>query len=294
MRVGVVDIGSNTARLLIADVEGRVVTEVARERHYLRLADDVYARGRISARKLAETRDVARRFAHRARSTGVERLETIVTAPGRQAANGCELAEILALATGAPVGQLSGDDEGRLAWEGAVARLEEPLGVVGVVDVGGGSCELAVGPLDVGPSWIRSLDVGALNLSRHYLRGGRPSVRSVRVARQTLRQLLGDLDPPEQDVALVVGGTARAVGRVIGSSYGADQLEGLAETLVRVELHAIVASYGLTEKRAETLLAGTLILLELAHRLDSQFHVVRGGVREGAALRLGRSLRAAA
>ena len=90
-------------RLLVAGVERGDVKELARERVYLRLGDDAYRLGRISAGKLEQTREVAERFARVARKAAVERLETIVTAPGRQAENGDELVQVLAKATRAPV-----------------------------------------------------------------------------------------------------------------------------------------------------------------------------------------------
>lgn len=294
MIAAVIDVGSNTARLLVADVDGRRLQEVRRDRRYLRLGDDVHERGAISAEKLAETADVARRFARTARRAGAERLETIVTAPGRQAANGAELVERLAAATGAAVTLLSGDDEGRLAWEGAVAGLEQPSDVVTVIDLGGGSCEVAVGAPEIGPSRVRSFDAGALLVTRTYLCDEPSSPGGVLAARRALRATFGTLEPATGAQALVVGGTARAIARVIGSRFDAEQLEGLASSLERIPLDAIATSHGITRERAETLLGGALVLLELAHRLDAELRVVRGGVREGAVLLLARTLLAAA
>jgi exopolyphosphatase/guanosine-5'-triphosphate,3'-diphosphate pyrophosphatase len=294
MIAGVIDVGSNTARLLVAEVDGRRLREICRDRRYLRLGDDVHELGAIGAEKLAETADVARRFARTARRAGAERLQTIVPAPGRQAANGDELIESLADATGAAVTLLSGDDEGHLAWEGAVARVEEPSDAVTVVDLGGGSCEVAVGSPEVGPSWVRSFDAGALLVSRRYLCDRPPSPAGVLAARRALRASFAALEQPTSDEALVVGGTARAIARVIGTRFDADQLEGLASSLERIPLDAIVASHGITRERAETLLGGALVLVELAHHLDVELRVVRGGVREGAVLLLARSLLAAA
>jgi len=115
VRVAVIDVGSNSVRLLIASVKrGSDVRELAREREYLRLGDDAYRLGRISERKLDELSGVAWRFTRRARTARVDhRVETIVTALGRQAANGDELLAVLGAATGAPVVQLTAEDEGR-------------------------------------------------------------------------------------------------------------------------------------------------------------------------------------
>jgi exopolyphosphatase / guanosine-5'-triphosphate,3'-diphosphate pyrophosphatase len=289
MDVAIVDIGSNTARLLVASVDaGGEVKQLRRERHYLRLGDDVHELGRIGPEKLAETAKIVKRFARIARKSGVERVETIVTAPGRQAANGDELVRVLSEATGAHVVVLTGEDEGRLAWEGAVARMSDPPDVVAVADLGGGSCELAVGTPALGPVWLRSLDVGALRVTNAYLAGNPPQRELVERAREELHELLVPFDPPCPDAALVVGGTARAIGRLIGRRYGLAELEALTETLTKVPAEIVTAGHGMTADRARTLLGGTLVLAEIARRLGSELEVGRGGLREGAALLLAR------
>src|SRR5262245_33339711 len=122
MRVGVIDVGSNSVRLLVASVKpSGAVREVERERGYLRLGDDVHHLGRISASKLSELELVAESYAQKAWAARVERLETIVTAPGRDARNDDEILDVLAEATRSPVSVLTAEDEGRLAWQGAVS-----------------------------------------------------------------------------------------------------------------------------------------------------------------------------
>jgi exopolyphosphatase/guanosine-5'-triphosphate,3'-diphosphate pyrophosphatase len=287
--VAIVDIGSNTARLLVASVsETGEVVQLRRERRYLRLGDDVHALGRIGAEKLAEAGEVARRFARIARRARVDRLETVVTAPGRQAANGDELVRVLADETAAPVVVLSGEDEGRLAWEGAVARMAEPPEVVAVSDLGGGSCELAVGTPALGPAWVRSLDLGALRVTREYLGGDPPSRKRVAHARARIAELVAIFEPPSPDTTLVVGGTARAIGRIVGRRFGARELDDLTETLTTTRAEKVTSSHGVTAERAHTLLGGALVLDELARRLGTDLEVGRGGLREGAALALAR------
>jgi len=123
VRVAVIDVGSNSVRLLAAEIDPNGgARAIERDRVYVRLGDDAYNFGRIGARKLDELEFVAERFALRARTLGVERIETIVTAPGRQVSNADELVDVLADATRAPVLVLSAENEARLAWEGAVAR----------------------------------------------------------------------------------------------------------------------------------------------------------------------------
>jgi len=286
VNVAVIDVGSNSVRLLVASVREGRVEQLHRDRVYVRLGDDAFELGRISSRKLDETRAVGARFARVAREHAVERLETIVTAPGRQSSNHEHLVELLVRSTKAPVVVLSADDEGRLAWEGAVARIDDPPDMVAVVDLGGGSCEIAVGMPGAGPCWVRSRDAGALRMTRALFPDGRGSARNLDEARAEVRRVLGDLDPPRPDTAIAVGGTARALGRLVGKRYGAKELEKLAKTIARKGSRAVVADSGITKERTETLLGGTLVLAEIARVLDSRLEVGRGGLREGAALSL--------
>jgi exopolyphosphatase / guanosine-5'-triphosphate,3'-diphosphate pyrophosphatase len=297
VRLAVIDVGSNSVRLLIASVKrSGQLRELGRERVYLRLGDDAYRVGRIGARKLDELADTAERYMRRARAAGAERIETIVTAPGRQAANAEELVDLLVDAACAPVVVLSSEDEGRLAWEGAVAFVPASDDAIGVVDLGGGSCEVAIGTPSTGPTWICSRDAGALRVTRSFLPAARPrpTTRDVAAARVGIRKLLDGLDHSRPDAVLAVGGTARAVSKIIGRKFGARKLDELTERLVRDGAAATTAGLDITPGRIETLLGGTLVLSEIARRLDSKLEIGRGGLREGAALALARTESAAA
>jgi exopolyphosphatase/guanosine-5'-triphosphate,3'-diphosphate pyrophosphatase len=295
VRVAIIDVGSNSVRLLVAATDPPGTAEaLERDRVYLRLGDDAYRFGHIGARKLDELEFVAERFALRARTLGVERLETIVTAPGRQASNVDELVDVLADATRSPVVVLSAEDEGRLAWEGAVAALEVRPETVAVIDLGGGSCEVAFGSPDAGPRWVRSSDAGALRISRGFLSHPRPTRQDVEAARADVRKLLVGMEPPHPDAALAVGGTARAIGRIVGPRFGARKLDALTDRLANEGHESVGAGLGVTTARLETLLGGTLVLAELARRLDTKLEVGRGGLRQGAVRALARVESAAA
>lgn len=295
VRVAVIDVGSNSVRLLVASVKRTgEVRELHRERVYLRLGDDALRHGRIGRVKLDELAETAELYARRARAARVERLETIVTAPGRQAANAEELVDLLADATRARVVALGAEDEGRLAWEGAVASMPLSAGTVGVVDLGGGSCEVAIGRPQNGPTWVASRDAGALRVTRSYLPARRLSRRDVAAAREGIRELLDGVDPPHPDVSFAVGGTARAVGKVIGPRFGPRKLDALADAIVRAGPAAATAGLDISAGRIESLLGGTQVLSEIAGRLDAKLEVGRGGLREGAALALARLESAAA
>ena len=294
VRVAVVDVGSNSVRLLVASVKRRGVRELDRDRVYLRLGDDAYRLGRIGARKLDELEYVAERYAQRARLAHVERLETIVTAPGRQSSNADELVDVLLDATRAPVTVLSAQDEGRLAWEGAVASLPDPPSTVAVVDLGGGSCEVAIGRPELGPTWIASRDAGALRVTSAFLRGERAGASQLDWARRSVGELLEGLDGPQPDAALAIGGTARAVAKILGPRFGPKKLDTLTDRLARLGAARVIGALDITQERAETLFGGTLVLAEVARLLEAKLEVGRGGVREGAALAFAREHSAAA
>jgi exopolyphosphatase / guanosine-5'-triphosphate,3'-diphosphate pyrophosphatase len=286
MRVAVIDVGTNTARLLVAEVttDGAVV-ELDQQGVHLALGDEVEADGTLRASKIAEAAEVAQGFAAHARHLAVERFETVVTAPGRGPA-GRRLASALSASTGWPTRVLSADEEGRMAYDGAVARGFELPEIVAVVDVGGGSSEIVVGTPLLGAAWVRSLTTGSLHLTRLLLDDARPSRDSLEAARDVVRRALEGVQPPRPDLALAAGGSARAAAKAIGGTLDADDLDDLAQTAARKSPRELGRAFDLRPSRARTLVAGAIVLAETARLLGRPFELARGGLREGAALAL--------
>jgi exopolyphosphatase / guanosine-5'-triphosphate,3'-diphosphate pyrophosphatase len=288
MRVAVIDVGSNTARLLVASVEvdGSVVALVE-ERSYLRLGAEIERTGTLCEATIAMCADVCRVYVNTAEELGADRSTVIVTAPGRQGGSAAALTDALAEATSLPVRVLTADGEGRLAYDGAVARAGEALPeVVAVVDVGGGSTELVVGTPLLGAAWTRSADIGSLRLTRAHLHDDPPTARQITAARDAVRGALQRMSPPVPDVAFAVGGSARAVAKMAGRRFGAEDLDEAIEILSRRPATKAARAFGIDAQRAETLLAGTLLLAEAGRVLGTRFELGRGGLREGAALEL--------
>lgn len=288
MRVGVLDVGSNTARLLVADVGRRgTVVPVATESTHLGLGAEIAESGTLRGKTIAAAAAVCRRYAKRARRLGAAQAEIIVTAPGRQGAAAPSLVARLSDETRLAVRILTADEEGELAYRGAVSRLDRPPdGLVGVVDVGGGSTEIVVGRAPGIPSWIRSVDVGSLRLTRLALRGDPPSKRELAAAREIVCDALGGLRPPEPALALAAGGSARALAKLVGRSLEPETVERAISLLARRPAHKVARASGIGLPRAGTLLAGALILGEVSRSLERPLLLARGGLREGAALAL--------
>ncbi len=285
--VGVIDVGSNTVRLLVATLAGEVLP-VRQERAQLGLGEEVERLGRISPAGLERAASVVRSFARSAREAGAERLQVIVTSPGRQAANGKTLARVVSAASGAPARILSAQEEGQLAWEGAVTAARPHCEPVAVVDVGGGSTQVVVGTLDGGPAWSRSLDLGSLRLTARSLSADPPGKKAIAQARDEARAALDGFLAPLPRCALAVGGSARALRKVAGSrTLGTAELAEVLRILRKTPAAEVAETYGITLGRARTLAAGTILLSEVQRRLgDVELEVARAGLREGAALAL--------
>jgi exopolyphosphatase / guanosine-5'-triphosphate,3'-diphosphate pyrophosphatase len=284
MTVAVIDIGSNTGRLLVARRGGpAAVVAVRSERTVLGLGHEIERTGTVSPEKLERTMACARRYATLARAHGATRIDVIVTAPGRQSANAEELVAGLSHVTGVSARVLSAGDEGRYAFEGATAGVRGLELPVGVCDVGGGSTELAVGRPDRAPDDQLSIDIGSLRLTSRVLKGDPPSRRSVERAVDVVRDHLGDLGGLRAATALATGGSARALRKLVGRNLDERRLDRATRIIARGPSDRLVDTYGIDGERAHVLLAGALILREIQAILGVPLVVARGGLREGLA-----------
>jgi exopolyphosphatase / guanosine-5'-triphosphate,3'-diphosphate pyrophosphatase len=281
VRAGVVDVGSNTIRLLVAEPARRGLASIVSERTHVGLASDVERHGEISRQKLRRVHEVATGYAALARDYGVDRLEVVVTAPGRQSANADVLRERLAAATGVPVRQLSAEDEGRLAFSGAVGALRSVPETIAVVDVGGGSTQVMVGTED-GPAWLRTIELGSLRLTERLVRADPPTPDELDAMAAEVEAAFDGLTPPLPISALATGGTARALRRVFGRRLGEKSLTGALKTFAGKPAAELAAEFGIPPERARVAPAGTIVLREAHRRLGVKLEVAKGGLREGA------------
>jgi exopolyphosphatase/guanosine-5'-triphosphate,3'-diphosphate pyrophosphatase len=282
MRVGVIDAGANTLRLLVVREKRGEVTTLAEEGVRLGLGEEIEALGRLSDRKLRELAVAAAAHAERARDLRCERIEVLLTSPGRQSDDPAVIVETLERATNASVRMLTGEEEAVLGYAGAVGACTKLPKSVAVCDVGGGSSQVVVGTPDGGVAWARSFDIGSLRLTRRTLGGDPPSTGAVKAARAEVERRLNWLTPPAAKAALAVGGSARAVAKIVGTELGPDELERAIELLSSRRRADIATRFRMAPQRAETLLAGTIILAEVQRRLAVPFRLGSGGVREGA------------
>jgi exopolyphosphatase / guanosine-5'-triphosphate,3'-diphosphate pyrophosphatase len=281
VRAGVIDVGANTARLLVAERKSRGLRVVLEERVRLALGEAIERGGSIPAAKLEELRTIATAQVEQARAVGCEAIEILVTSPGRQARNAEALRGALE-PTGAVVRLLSGEEEALLAYVGAVEASGALPESIAVCDVGGGSTQVVVGTPSGGPAWFRSFDIGSLRLTSRMLADDPPGRRALQEASIEVERSLEALHPPLPHAALAAGGSARALRKLVGSRLGPEELAAAFELLERTPSARIAERFGLSPARARTLAGGALILSEIRRRVGVELHVSRAGLREGA------------
>ena len=166
MRVGVIDVGSNTTRLLVASAGPAGLDPLETQKLRLSLGEEIERHGAVSAVHVAAAAKAVRDRAGAARRRRVASLDVFLTAPGRQATNSAELVAALSRAAGVKARVLTKEEEGTLAYRGAVLTASVSLpSRIAVCDIGGASTEIAVGSPGRDPDWVESVDLGSVRLT---------------------------------------------------------------------------------------------------------------------------------
>jgi exopolyphosphatase/guanosine-5'-triphosphate,3'-diphosphate pyrophosphatase len=275
-RVAVVDIGTNSTRLLVAEVDGGELAELQRESVVTRLGEGVDATGRLGDAPMQRVFDVLERYADAIERHGVHVRTAVLTSAVRDAANGAEFAGAVRDRYGLDAMTLSGDEEARLTSLGATASRggDEPLVVI---DIGGGSTELVVGT----PGTVEfhtSTQVGVVRHGERHLHSDPPAAAELQALAGDARAAI-DAAVPEDVRGRPgggggVGGTATQLAsidlglaehdreRVEGHSMTRGRLEELRDRLAALPLAERREVRGLDPARAPTIVAGVVILLE--------------------------------
>ncbi|GAB2691478.1 Ppx/GppA phosphatase family protein [Thalassiella azotivora] len=221
-RVAAIDCGTNSIRLLVADVDGSALTDLDRRMEVVRLGQGVDRTGRIAPEAMARTLDAARRYAAVCADLGVERTRFVATSASRDAENAAEFVAGVRDALGVEPEVVSGDEEAQLSFVGATGELHgRHAAPYLVVDLGGGSTELVLGEDAVLAA--RSVDVGCVRMTERHLHGDPPTAAEVAAAERDVAAAL-DLAagsvPLERTATLV--GLAGSVTTVTAHALGLD------------------------------------------------------------------------
>jgi exopolyphosphatase / guanosine-5'-triphosphate,3'-diphosphate pyrophosphatase len=290
MRVGVVDLGTNSTRLLVADVDGEHVEEVARRTTITRLGEGVDERRKLLPLPVARVRNVLSEYRRELEQLGAERVLAIGTSAVRDAENGEAFLGEIEWSYGFASRLLSGEEEADLTRRGVAngqALGEKTL----VLDVGGGSTELITARRRT------SVDVGSVRLTERYLRSDPPTHEEVEAATEAVRAVLPPLDPRD---AIGVAGTVTTLAALELEAYDPQRVHGylLARDAVATQMERLASLPlaerrelpGLEPERAPVIVGGAIVVREVLDRygLDvleaSERDLLHGAALEAAAL----------
>jgi exopolyphosphatase / guanosine-5'-triphosphate,3'-diphosphate pyrophosphatase len=281
MRRACIDIGSNTTRLLVADIGDGQLRQVHEERAFTHLSRGL-RQGTISPEKIAEVSDVVHAQVGRARALGCVEVRGVATAAIRRAGNGRELIDAIRAGCGLEIQVLSTGEEARLAFVGAAGTLGRiPTGELGVVDVGGGSCQIVVGEAPSQVHWSTSLMLGSSDLAKACLRSDPPSEAELSAARERISRMLSGVRAPRPAEVVAVGGSAASLCRLAGPVLDAPAFTRSLGLLASISADGLARRYGLEMDRVRLLPAALVILEAASERFGLPLEIGRGGIREG-------------
>ena len=311
MRVAIVDLGTNTCRLFVAQVDDargatpqRVVT-LERVTTVVRLGQDVDSSRRLAPEAVTRTRACLEHYVARIRDFAPERRLLIATSVLRDAADGRAFLRDVRRDFGLASRVLAGQEEAELSFRGGTAGLDPAAGPVVLVDIGGGSTEFAAGVPGGGPDVVRSFDIGVVRLTERFLRHDPPEPPELDALVGFVRGAIVDGVPNEvRDSARLMVGVAGTYTTLVAHklhlrAYSSELVHGhvlsLADVDAAVTLFASLTNEergrltGIQPGREDVILAGTLIAREacLAFGLDA-VRVSEADILEGAARALAR------
>jgi exopolyphosphatase / guanosine-5'-triphosphate,3'-diphosphate pyrophosphatase len=265
MSVAVLDIGTNTTRLLVAEVEDGHVVELERRTTITRLGQGVDASGRLAQEamdRVAEAIDGYREMIDR---LGAERVVALATSAMRDAENGPEFRDHLRERFDIDARTISGDEEARLTFLGATSERTDDDDETVVIDIGGGSTEYVVGRPGQDPGFHVSTQMGSVRHTERFLDSDPPRHEELERLAGAVRETVPDVSVEH---GIAVAGTATSLAAI----DGADEVHGYRLSLATCErIVAMLAAKPLEERRhvrglhpdrAPTIVAGAVILTE--------------------------------
>lgn len=302
MRLGVIDIGSNTVHLIVVDaVRGARPVPTASQRSIVRLMRFLDDDGVIVPEGVAALTEAVTTAVEAARSHGVEEILAIATSAVREAPNGPDVLQALEDRIGAPLRVLSGEDEARLTFLAVRRWYGWGAGRLLVLDIGGGSLEVTAG-VDEEPEIALSLPLGAGRLTRAHLRHDPPREAEMSALRAVVQSGLGVVrdafgDYPQADHVVATSKTFRSLARLAGnevSAVGPDDRWRLRRTdlkdwvarLAQIPAEQRTALPGITAERTHQIVAGGVVALATMKALGvDEVEVCPWALREGVLLR---------
>ena len=285
--VAVIDIGTNTTRLLVAEVEDGEVVELERRTVITRLGQGVDATGRLADEAMDRVAEAIAGYREVIDRLGAEKIVAVATSAMRDSENGPDFHDYLKEKYGVDARTISGDEEARLTFLGATAGRRADRDLV-VIDIGGGSTEYVAGTAGEEPSFHTSTQMGSVRFTERFLKGDPPDKQEMEDLAEAVRQTVPDV---KAEHAIAVAGTATSLAAI----DGADEVHGYRLNLASCErIASMLAGMpveerrnvpGLHPDRAPTIVAGAVILTESIRSLGlDEVEVSDRDILHGAAL----------
>ena len=294
IRIGIVDMGSNAVRFMIAETSGQVHRTIESHRLPVRLGKEVFAKGRISESAIADTVDAFRRFRASCDRHGVKRCRVVATSAMREAGNRDELVRRVREASQFEIDVISGTEEAYLLKLGVETQIDLSSGRSMLVDVGGGSVEIVV--VDAGNvESAQSYKLGALRLQEMFCDAG--PKQFLELLRRHLKglghRLSEHLEGAPIDRYAAVGGNIDSLSELIAARHPIESQDGVGlvrtkdlaaelRSLTKLTLQERIDELGLRPDRADTIIPAGVVYLHLAEVANlGSIMVPETGVKEG-------------
>lgn len=268
--VAVIDIGTNTTRLLVAEVEDGEVVELERRTIITRLGQDVDATGRLADEAMDRVAEAIAGYREVVDRLGVRKVVAVATSAMRDSENGPGFHDYLNEKYGVDARTISGDEEARLTFLGATAGRNDDRETV-VIDIGGGSTEYVVGRAGEDPAFHTSTQMGSVRFTERFLKGDPPAQGELQELAEEVRMMVPEASAEH---AIAVAGTATSLAAIDGAEevhgyrLNLGACERITAMLAGMPLEDRRSVKGLHPDRAPTIVAGAVILTESIRTLD--------------------------
>ena len=298
MRLGVLDVGSNTIHLQVMDAHpGARPTPTTNYKVELRLTEYLDVSGAISAGGIQLLNDAIKEAVAHARVNETDEILAFATSALREASNGTQIIADINKKHEIDLQVLNGDDEASMTFLAVRRWLGWSAGKLLVIDIGGGSLEIASG-VDENPEATISMPLGAARLTREFLNGDPYSAKGIKGLEKHAEEVLRDSMPHslkshDADHFVATSKTFRTLARICAQWYGDDpkfierkSLNSAMPRLIEMNSKSRAELPGVSANRAQQIVAGGIVALAVMDRLDvDEAEICPWALREGILLR---------
>lgn len=304
MRVAAIDCGTNSIRLLIADVQGENFREVIREMEIVRLGQGVDQTGEFHPDAIARTLAAIDKFALEITRRGVEKIRFCATSATRDATNRDLFIEGVKSRLGIAPEVISGEEEARLSFAGATKDLPDSLAPFLVIDIGGGSTEFVIGNRNVESA--KSVNIGCVRMAERHLKSDPATISEIESARKDIQTAITVatqiVDIKSAKSLIAVAGTATTVAAaaldlpkydryaIHLSRISAAKTHEVSEMFLKMNRSQRAALGYMHPGRVDVIGAGSLVLSEIVKAVGAnEFIACESDILDGIAFSLGQS-----